>query len=47
MKHCQNGMRNNYKEKGIYSIADGKRMYVLVAAGEKNTGGYNVERWTV
>lgn len=34
---------NNYKEKGIYSIADGEWMYVLVAAGEKNTGGYNVE----
>lgn len=35
--------QNNYKEKGIYSLTDGEWQYVLVAAGEKNTGGYSVE----
>src|SRR5690606_30351888 len=35
--------KNNYKKKGIYSLTDEKRQYVLVAAGEKNTGGYMVE----
>lgn len=33
----------NCKTKGIYSLIDGDYIYVLVSAGEKPTGGYNLE----
>jgi hypothetical protein len=33
---------NNYMTKGIYSLVDGEWMYVLAAAGEKPTGGYDL-----
>lgn len=33
----------NYMNKGIYSLIDGDYIYVLVAAGEKPTGGYSLE----
>ena len=38
----KNFYENNYMTKGIYSLVDGEWMYVLVAAGEKPTGGYSV-----
>jgi hypothetical protein len=34
--------KSNYMTKGIYSLVDGEWMYVLVAAGEKPTGGYGL-----
>jgi len=38
----KNFYENNYMTKGIYSLADGEWMYVLIAAGEKPTGGYDL-----
>ncbi|MGD9568313.1 MAG: stalk domain-containing protein [Sedimentibacter sp.] len=32
----------NYMTKGIYSLIDGDYIYVLVSAGEKQTGGYSI-----
>ena len=32
----------NYTNKGVYSLMDGNYIYVLVAAGEKPTGGYSL-----
>lgn len=34
---------NNRQTKGMYHLADGEWMYVLVSAGEKPTGGYGVK----
>lgn len=33
----------NHITQGIYSLMDGNYIYVLVAAGEKPTGGYSIE----
>lgn len=33
----------NHMTRGIYSLMDGNYIYVLVAAGEKPTGGYTIE----
>jgi hypothetical protein len=38
----KNFYKSNYMTKGIYSLVDGEWMYVLVAAGEKPTGGYGL-----
>lgn len=38
----KNFYENNYMTKGIYSLVDGEWMYVLIAAGEKPTGGYDL-----
>lgn len=35
--------RKNFKEEGIYSLNHGEWIYVLVAAGEKSTGGYSLQ----